>query len=296
MKFDPYQTAFGRHETFALRYGWLTKGFRAALQYPKKKIFESDNSTVELGVGKNMVASIRYWLKACQIIDRDSYKPTKIGNLVFSDKGLDPYLEDEATIWLIHWLLATSPTIATTWYWFFNCFYQPNFTTQELQQALETFIDNKITRKPAKSTLKSDIALVVRMYTQSNKMKITEELLNSPLSTLNLITQSSEAKTYQSMPEERHNLPLQVFGFALAQVLLERNEKSIALENLMYSHDGYPALGSVFRLTEENFLDKLEKLSDTTDMFELRETAGIRQIYIKTDRVDPYQHLKSYYH
>ena len=29
MKFKPEKTAFGRHESFALRYGWLTKGFQA---------------------------------------------------------------------------------------------------------------------------------------------------------------------------------------------------------------------------------------------------------------------------
>ena len=27
--FNPDKVAFGRHETYALRYGWLTKGFQA---------------------------------------------------------------------------------------------------------------------------------------------------------------------------------------------------------------------------------------------------------------------------
>jgi hypothetical protein len=29
MKFSSDQVAFGRHETFALRYSWLSKGFHA---------------------------------------------------------------------------------------------------------------------------------------------------------------------------------------------------------------------------------------------------------------------------
>jgi hypothetical protein len=29
MKFNPDKTAFGRHETFALRFGWLTKRLSA---------------------------------------------------------------------------------------------------------------------------------------------------------------------------------------------------------------------------------------------------------------------------
>ena len=111
MKFDPKITKFAGHETFHLRYGWLTKGFRALTKDPK--IFEKETATIELGVGKNMVNSIRYWLRACQIIENESYNATKIGELIFNEKkGYDRYLEDEATIWLLHWLIATNPNIA----------------------------------------------------------------------------------------------------------------------------------------------------------------------------------------
>ncbi|NOQ15368.1 MAG: DUF4007 family protein, partial [Methyloprofundus sp.] len=44
--FSPSKAAFGRHETFALRYGWLTKGFQALQTDPG--IFNSDASTVTL--------------------------------------------------------------------------------------------------------------------------------------------------------------------------------------------------------------------------------------------------------
>lgn len=68
MKYDPSKTAFGRHETFALRYSWLTKGYQKNVASKKEDVFTSDNATVELGVGKNMVAAIRYWLRASQMI------------------------------------------------------------------------------------------------------------------------------------------------------------------------------------------------------------------------------------
>ncbi len=78
MRLNLIKTAFGRHESFALRYSWLTKGYRT-----EKQVFNSDNATVELGVGKNMVKSIQYWLKACQIVD-DNMDHTKIGNAIFT--------------------------------------------------------------------------------------------------------------------------------------------------------------------------------------------------------------------
>ena len=74
MIFDPRKTAFGRHETFALRYGWLPKGFQAAVRNPK--IFLDDLATVELGVGKNMVKSIRHWLRATQMMTQMMLPPS----------------------------------------------------------------------------------------------------------------------------------------------------------------------------------------------------------------------------
>lgn len=65
--FDKSSVSFGRHETFTLRFGWLTKGFKAWCEDPS--IFEKNDATVVLGVGKNMVHAIRYWLIARQVVD-----------------------------------------------------------------------------------------------------------------------------------------------------------------------------------------------------------------------------------
>tara|TARA_B100002051_G_C16106428_1_gene333177 strand:- start:257 stop:427 length:171 start_codon:yes stop_codon:yes gene_type:complete len=56
MKFSPKNVAFGRHETFVLRYSWLSKGFEEFIENPG--IFNSEEAMVTLGVGKNMVSSI----------------------------------------------------------------------------------------------------------------------------------------------------------------------------------------------------------------------------------------------
>ena len=48
---------FSGHETFALRYGWLNKSYNS-LDYKEKN---EENLVVDLGVGKNMVNSIKYW-------------------------------------------------------------------------------------------------------------------------------------------------------------------------------------------------------------------------------------------
>lgn len=69
--------------------------------------FTDDYAVVELGVGKNMVASIRYWLRAFGITN-DNGVPTEIGKYLLDDNGADPYIEDTATLWLLHYMLVTS--------------------------------------------------------------------------------------------------------------------------------------------------------------------------------------------
>lgn len=284
MFFDPKKTSFGRHETFALRFGWLTKGYKAVEENPK--VFTDDDATMVLGVGKNMVASIRYWLIACQILEHETLSKTDVGFTIFDEHlGLDRYLEDEATIWLLHWLLATNPDNATSWYWFFNKFHKAEFTSQELTTALTDFVGDTIIegKKPSENTLKNDAQLLHRMYTQSkvSARAPLEDSLDSPFSLLRLVSQSSDGRRFISRPEARESLPLVVFGYAVLQVMQARNLKSIPIEELMYSRDKNSAPGAVFRMTENGLMTKVEQLIlAMPSYFEIRDTAGIHQLFL----------------
>jgi hypothetical protein len=57
---QPVEPIFARHETFHPRFGWLKKGFDLVKKDPN--IFQKDDAPVQLGVGKNMVRSIRFLL------------------------------------------------------------------------------------------------------------------------------------------------------------------------------------------------------------------------------------------
>ncbi len=297
MDFKPDKTAFGRHESFALRYGWLTKGFQAFQR--DNNVFSSQDSIITLGVGKNMVNSIRHWLRAAQlIINRpDKKETTPLGKAIFSEDGWDPYLEDEATIWLIHWLLSTNPQHATTWYWFFNCFHKPEFTSKEVSTSLIDFAKEKITTKTSPTTIKNDAAVLLRMYVQTKKSNQTtvEEALDSPLSLLKLITYSPLARTYQSKLVQRDGLPSGILGFAITQLFKHKAQTEIPIEDLMYSKNGDIAPALVFRLSEVALLTKLEQLiRDFPGIYEIRDTAGIHQMHMLQD-VDPQYFLARHY-
>ena len=282
MEFKPEKVAFGRHESFSLRYGWLTKGFQAFEQ--NQEVFSNPTSIVTLGVGKNMVNSIRHWLRATRLIDitPDKTETTPLGTAIFSQNGWDPYLEDEATIWLIHWLLATNPLHATTWYWFFNHFHKPEFTSKEVASALISFLAEQNAAKTSSTTIKHDAAVLLHMYVQkNNNQKIAlEESLDSPLSLLNLISYSPVTKSYQSRLASRDGLPLGVLAFAITELLDENRQAEIPIVDLMYSKNGKIAPGLIFRLSETALLTKLEQLVHyIPGVYEIRETAGIHQLY-----------------
>jgi len=299
MKFSSDRVAFGRHETFALRYSWLSKGFHALQK--KASVFDEDDAVVDLGVGRNMVSSIRYWLRACQLITpQKPDQPLPIGELLFDSKnGYDPFLEDEATIWLVHWLLATNSNMATSWFWFFNKFHKPEFTAQELQTTLADFVKEQVVekRRATSGTLKNDALLLPRMYTQSkgNTRTPLEEALDSPLALLGLVTQSAGGRVYQSKPDARPALPIGIFSFSVSQLMQSRQIKSIPIEELMYSRNDYAAPGSVFRLTEMDLIAKLERMvAYIPGHFDIRETAGIHQIY-QTKPIDPIKYVQKHY-
>ena len=104
--------SFSGHQTFPFRYTWLKKGVDAVRE--DATIFSSENASVTLGAGKNMVASIRHWCSVAGLIKADSHERgrfvfTPLGRDIFNDdNGFDPYLDDPATLWLIHWKITTN--------------------------------------------------------------------------------------------------------------------------------------------------------------------------------------------
>jgi len=90
------KSKFSGHESFHCKPLWLKKGFDFKTNGGS---FSDAHSVVELGVGKNMIASIRFWMYAFNILN-DTDELTALGLQLFDDDGWDPYLEDEGTLWL----------------------------------------------------------------------------------------------------------------------------------------------------------------------------------------------------
>ena len=97
---------FGAHQTFALREGWLHKGVK--LLESGRDNFESDDAQNKLGVGRNMVKSIKFWMQLTGLIE----KSAQTGNIELTSLAKlisqhDPYFIENETWWALHVNMAT---------------------------------------------------------------------------------------------------------------------------------------------------------------------------------------------
>jgi len=296
--FNSKRFSFGRHETFALRFGWLTKGYQGLAYNPG--IFSDVDAIVHFGVGKNMVSSIRYWMLATRVAEMhgSQIEPSKIGHSIFSKNGYDPYLEDEATIWLLHWLMASNSQYATAVFWFFNHSHKPEFSSNELFAGLKSFAEERLEGKRiADSTLKHDCNILTRLYvpSQGDKRTPVEDALDSPFSILGLMSKSEFPNRYLSKPDERWDVPLGVVGYALAELFGMSDQSNSTLETITHGTEVIPGLGSIFRMSEECLVSKIEELMVWfPGVYELRESAGIYLLYKLAD-ISPIEFLHKHY-
>lgn len=276
--------AFARHETFHPRFGWIKKGFDAVVANPR--IFFQEDAHITLGVGKNMAQAIRYWCAAFKVTEQEpatngsnrGYLASQFGHLLLAeDSGWDQFLENPASLWLLHWNLLKSPCLATAWRFVFNDFRQAEFSSDDLMRELSAYRDrNGI--KVLDSSLNKDITCLLRMYVeQPHKKQITEETLDCPFVELGLIQQAGDAKHYVFRIGAKSNLPAEiVVASALEYVAtLAPGQKTISIANLTYG-DGSPGLA--FKLTESAICQAIEEVSNKPGGVSLTDSAGLVQM------------------
>ena len=293
---------FSGHETFPMRYGWLKKVYDACLPIIRKKkgsiikdLFNSDEAIVILGVGKNMVSSMRHWSIYSSLLDSDSEKNLVINDFadkIFKDEGLDPWTENFATLWYLHWNLVTR-IIANnnrnnrlyTYYWFFNYYNGNTFDKDNLAERIVETLKNSRIKPPSASTLKRDIECFLGMYSsRNNKDMADEDNIESPLTELELFSPLVRRNIFQINRGVKPTITIYTFLFALFKFweCYSPSSKTLSFESICY-HPMSP--GRIFLLSEDAIAEYLYSLSDTTGgTFEYTETAGLKQIIINSSQ------------
>jgi hypothetical protein len=294
------QFSFSGHETFVFRYAWPKKAVDAVRLDPT--VFQDDAAVVTLGVGKNMVRSMRHWglvtgiLSDVELARGQGVTVTPLGNLLFGDGGKDPYLEDQNTLWLLHWNLCRQEHRCTTWQWAFNSLPSNEFTRDSLYELINGLLRQQQSPLPSEGILRRDIEIFIRTYVAStaSKNSVIEDSLDCPLVELQLVEDRGQSKHFQLRRGPKPSLDDYLFFYALLEfwqtVAPERD--TLAVSDIAY-RAGSP--GSIFKLDEMSILERLERLDFLSKgTMSYGETAGVRQVY-RRGRTAPLDVLVHYY-
>ena len=276
---------FARHETFAPRFGWLRKGYVAAAADPE--IFLRSDAHIQIGVGKNMARAIRYWCHSFKLLEEvpqagrrsHSSVPTQFGRQLLDAGGWDPYLEDPASLWLLHWRLIQDPCSATAWRFAFTMYPRSEFTIEALVEALAEFARRDYpTARAATSSLQKDVACITRMYGEvESGVAITDETIQSPFAELGLIRHTGAKRSYRFESGPKPGLVAAVVVAACLEYAgrAAMGSSTISVSRLL--HDiGSP--GMAFKLTESALTTSIEEISGQHRGLTLADVAGVVQL------------------
>lgn len=283
--------AFARHETFHLRFGWLRKAYAAVCE--DEGTFLRQDATVRLGVGKNMVNAIRYWALAYKILEEKPnpqrprqplLTPTPFGHQLLDEDGWDPYLEDTASLWLLHWSLLSPTSLAPVWWVAFNLFAPQQFEEHQLVDHVVEL--TAATGWPAvnESSIKKDVDCLLRTFAfRRHGRQTMDDVLDCPTRELGLLTTAvGETRSWRFVTGPKPTLPPSIVAHACLDYLATAapGERTISIARLA-GDPGSP--GRAFRLTETALYDALLDASQQHPALRVVEPAGLRQLIVEHD-------------
>lgn len=288
---------FAKHGTFYIRNGWLRKALMAITNDENASIFSPANTGQaidELGIGRVMVTSLRYWLDVLELADERKgangiiHTLTEFGSQIFK---YDQYLERKGTLWLLHYKMATSEEKATTWYWFFNEFKFQEFDETEFIDELNQFANKFGSKDVAESSLKKDFLCLKNTYLFSNSIKIDddiEEAISCPFRELRLLSQVNSKKIFRKNRPNINELAPEVFYYSILDKLSDEVNQ-VSIEDIAYKNK---MPGKVFNLTLNSVYELLHGL-ENKKYIKVNKKFGHN--FIEIIERDKSKILKSYY-
>lgn len=262
--------SFSGHESFQCRIQWLKKGY----DFVKSgNNFNDIDSVVKLGVGKNMVSSIKFWLKVFGIINNDN-QLTDIAHYIFDDDiGKDPFLEDNATLWLLHYMLIRNE-IASIYALTFVDFHKErnDFDREHIQAYIKRkCIENNWQYLYNENTIKKDIGVFLQNYVEPQSSSSYEDY-SAIFIELNLIKRTSN-KSYTFNYINEVKIPAEIL---LYTIISDKKDNSISFDSLI-------ELALIFCLSSNDLLELIKEICSIYPQITFSDVAGIKELQFKSE-------------
>lgn len=293
-------------DSFVCRYTWMPKLVRGLCE---SSIFLSDQykAMVQLGVGANMVNAIRTWGKEMGVMEEDKenkgFRPTSFAQAVFGHDGYDEFLEDQSTLWLLHWNLCTQKHPLHAWDFLINHWHKADFSASEV--LTEFANDDKSTEASRKRHL--DVFLRTYVGSSASKNDVQEDNLDSPLVELNFIRKvgdravSSETDSgkreaiFSFRLEDKPEVSDELIIYCLTDFWRKYRSAEETLDFASLGSSPY-SLGQVFKLPEVSIRRRLENLDKLTGgEYVFDDSAAIPRVVRSGDLLDSAVLLRAVY-
>ncbi len=274
--------SFSGHESFQCKALWLKKGY----DYIKEgSRFSDEDAVAKLGVGKNMVASIRYWLKSFGLTKQDEL--TKIADYIFdSSIGVDPFAEDINTLWLLHFLLVHTDEASLYRLLFVNYKKEKkDFSRLELQMYIKrmcSVIEQKNVYN--ENTVRKDIGVLLKNYVAPTDLKKIEDFSALLIGLELIISRNNDNYSFKTIISE--DVAPEIILFSL--IKMKGNDHTVSFDLLQ-------ELCLIFGLKMTNLIDiihTLEVMFPSTLVF--TDNSGIKNVQFLWN-IDEWDALNHYY-
>lgn len=273
------------HEKFSLRDGWISKGLTAVKENPL--VFIGNEGPDILGIGNNMVKSLRYWLKACNLIDEKPGKGAWLTNLGETIIKYDSCIEKDFTIGVLHSQIAKNIEEATSWFMFFNRCDIDEMPKDKIESILLREIKKyAMGQNFSEKSVKNDLDVLLGMYGKSKEITDPEDKSISPFAQLQLI-KYSDGNYSKICPDKRH---INEWNVLYELSVMMENKDNISIERALNDECGLMCIYQLKSVIANEYLDKLEAMG----YIRVDRTAGLDIIY-KTREFTPNDVLKTYY-
>ena len=274
---------FSGHETLACKSHWMKRGYEFVLEGHN---FNDDEAVVHLGVGKNMVASIKFWMKAFGLLNRDGILSSIAHKLLNTDRGYDPFFEDIGSLWLMHFNIVNE-NYATAYRTTFIDYHSQRNVIDKLK--LQNFIKHLCFDNPNyrslynENTVRKDLNVLIHNYCAKWNSGVEDS--NTIFAPLNLIRETEDG-TYMFNYDSRNIVPANIFLYALLAVFPD--SKSISFESMR-------ELSLIFCLMNNDLLTIIKQLSEEyVGILVFSDVAGIKELQIKGE-ISTDKALENYY-
>lgn len=230
-----------------------------------------------MGVGRNMVNAIRYWMRSFSLIDENN-QPTELADYLLADDGKDPYLEDMGSLWLLHYMLVKHQH-ASIYSLIFNELRKER--VEFTRDHIVAFLKKKCQEQQydvVDRSLEQDAAVFIRNYLRpKERVGNLEDMFSALLIDLELLqsagkSEETKQEIYKVESQDRDDVPADI---ALYCILEQNDGNSIAFNSMLINPH---SVGSVFAMNRDGLMQKLNQITERYTGATFTDDAGIREL------------------